>query len=145
MSFLFGMRDLKARPEQCEGMKQSGGLFHRAWESPWIPRRIQQDVDWNPFEICLHLIGKKQIKSRLAASIIDGALLIAAISNGCARRRVQRANAEGALGSKPAKGLTTPPSRCTAAHLPLHRGGFGAVQLSLPSFASSISHAKMIY
>ena len=31
--------------------------------------------------------------------------------------------------SRLTEGLTTPPSRRSAAHLPLHRGGFGAVQL----------------
>ena len=35
--FLLRWRDLKARPEQSEGKEQSGGLFLRAWESPWIP------------------------------------------------------------------------------------------------------------
>ena len=32
------------------------------------------------------------------------------------------------LSAKLTEGLTTPPSRRSAAHLPLHRGGFGAVQ-----------------
>ena len=36
-SFLLKRRDSKGRPAQCEGNKQSGGLFIRAWESP---RRI---------------------------------------------------------------------------------------------------------
>ena len=33
------------------------------------------------------------------------------------------------LSAKLAEGLTTPPSRLTLVHLPLHRGGFGAVYL----------------
>ena len=33
-SFFVQRWDSKARPEQSEGTKQSGGLFGRAWESP---------------------------------------------------------------------------------------------------------------
>ena len=34
-------RDSKGRPDRREGIKQSGGLFYRPWESPLNPRRIR--------------------------------------------------------------------------------------------------------
>ena len=39
--FLLLRWDSKARPERSEGIKQSSGLFYRAWESPLNLRRIK--------------------------------------------------------------------------------------------------------
>ena len=39
--------DSKARPERSEGIKQSRGLFYRAWESPLNLRRIRNGCGSN--------------------------------------------------------------------------------------------------
>jgi len=46
-SFFVQRWDSKARPEQSEGTKQSGGLFGRAWESPSNSRRIRYGCGLN--------------------------------------------------------------------------------------------------
>ena len=45
-SFFVQRWDSKARPERSEGIKQSGGLFYRAWESPSTFRRIPEGCEW---------------------------------------------------------------------------------------------------
>ena len=41
LHFSFGQcRDSKDRPERSEGKKQSGGLFLRPWENPFLSERI---------------------------------------------------------------------------------------------------------
>ena len=45
--FLYSRWDSKARPERSEGIKQSRGLFYRAWESPLNLRRIRNGCGSN--------------------------------------------------------------------------------------------------
>ena len=40
LSYLDGYWDSKDRPERSEGKKQSGGLFLRSWENPFLAERI---------------------------------------------------------------------------------------------------------
>ena len=46
-NFLCLRWDSKARPERSEGIKQSGGLFYRAWGSPSNSRRIRYGCGLN--------------------------------------------------------------------------------------------------
>ena len=45
--FLYSRWDSKARAERSEGIKQSRGLFYRAWESPLNLRRIRNGCGSN--------------------------------------------------------------------------------------------------